>query len=90
MPGAWLPGRPPTGSGWPHFMNLDWLHQILPLLRCPDTRQELRWATDAEMAQAGLPPGEKALVRQDGTRMFFIEDGIPNLLPLELGANEGK
>lgn len=71
-------------------MNLDWLHQILPLLRCPDTHQELRWVTDAELAHAGLPPGEKVLVRQDGTRMFFIEDGIPNLLPLELGAGEGK
>ncbi|HCN75925.1 MAG TPA: hypothetical protein DIT13_01875 [Verrucomicrobiales bacterium] len=62
-------------------MNLDWLNQILPILRCPDTRQELRWAASEELACEGLPPGEKALMRKDGTRLFRIEDGIPNLLP---------
>jgi uncharacterized protein YbaR (Trm112 family) len=64
-------------------MNLDWLNSILPLLRCPDTHQGLRWATPEELAGSSA---KQALARADGSRLFFIEDGIPNLLPQEVGA----
>lgn len=67
-------------------MNLDWLNSVLPLLCCPDTRQSLRWATPDELARLGSAAPSAALARADGTRLFFIDDGIPNLLPQELAA----
>ena len=65
-------------------MNLDWLNSVLPLLRCPDTHQPLRWASEGERARLGPPP-PAALANEDGTRLFRIEDGSPNLLPQALG-----
>lgn len=64
-------------------MNLTWLEVFIPMLRCPDTRQELRWATTQELMREGLSANDQALIRQDGSRLFYIEDGIPNLLPIE-------
>jgi uncharacterized protein YbaR (Trm112 family) len=59
-----------------------WIERFLPKFRCPDTHQSLRWATPEECARAGIPPAMKvALARQDGTRVFPIDDGIPILLP---------
>lgn len=66
-------------------MDLAWIDRFLPLLRCPDTRQALRWATDADLARHGRPAGEKALTRADGSRLFAIDRGIPILLPQEPG-----
>ncbi len=67
-------------------MNLDWLNSVLPLLRCPDTHQSLRWATPDELTRLGPAAPSEALMRADGTRLFHIDDGIPNLLPQELAA----
>lgn len=61
-------------------MNEPWIEDFLPLMRCPDTHQPLRRATAEECAKHGL---EAALVTQDGSRVFAIEDGIPILLPQE-------
>ncbi len=64
-------------------MELEWINEALPLLRCPDTHQPLRWATPEDLRKLGHPPDEKALVREDGSRLFTIDDGIPILLPEE-------
>ena len=62
--------------------DTEWIDRFLPKFRCPDTRQPLRWATPEECARAGLRPAEhSALAREDGTRLFPIDDGIPILLP---------
>lgn len=58
--------------------EMDWLEEILPLLRCPDTHQPLRRATEEECAKLGV---SAALATQDGSEQFAIEDGIPILLP---------
>lgn len=55
-----------------------WLDDFLPLLRCPDTHQPLRRATDEECASRQM---SAALATQDGTRLFMIDNGIPILLP---------
>lgn len=74
---------------------MDWLNDLLPKLRCPDTHQSLRWPTEAELAQFPLPttPEGKvlatpapsstpsALITEDGTRLYLIDKGIPVLLP---------
>ncbi|MCB1279775.1 Trm112 family protein [Prosthecobacter sp.] len=55
-----------------------WLEDFLPLMRCPDTHQPLRRATEEECA---LNKVEAALVTEDGSRVFVIDEGIPILLP---------
>ena len=64
---------------------MDWLNDLLPKLRCPDTKQSLRIATGTEIAQFPLPPPEgkapAALITEDGTRLYLIDHGIPVLLP---------
>ncbi|MCA1964772.1 MAG: hypothetical protein LDL31_12580 [Prosthecobacter sp.] len=62
-------------------MSTDWLQHFLPLMRCPDTHQPLRVATPEDLQRHGLPAGTNALCRQDGSRIFLIDDGIPILLP---------
>jgi uncharacterized protein YbaR (Trm112 family) len=62
-------------------MDLSWIDTFLPLLRCPDTQQPLRWAGEADLQRHGKPPTEKGLVSDDGSRFFPIDDGIPLLLP---------
>lgn len=59
-------------------VSTTWLDDFLPLLRCPDTHQPLRRATAAECAAHQM---SAALVTQDGTRFFMIDNGIPILLP---------
>lgn len=58
-----------------------WIDEFLPLLQCPDTHQPLRWARAEELLKHGVPANEKALVSEDGTRFFQIDQGIPILLP---------
>ena len=62
-------------------MNLDWINDFLPTMRCPDTHQPLRWATAEDLQRHGHPADEKALAREDGSRLFIIDNGIPILLP---------
>jgi uncharacterized protein YbaR (Trm112 family) len=63
-----------------------WLESYLSRLRCPDTHQPLRWATPEECAQWGWAAVERsALAREDGSRLFPIDDGIPILLPMAAG-----
>jgi uncharacterized protein YbaR (Trm112 family) len=76
---------PPLRGSFP--MNLDWLNSVLPLLRCPDTHQGLRWATPEELARLGTVAPVSALARADGSRLFLIDDGIPNLLPQDLAGD---
>lgn len=62
-------------------MELDWINTFLPTFRCPNTHQSLRWATAADLEKHTRPADEKALVTEDGARLFPIDDGIPVLLP---------
>ena len=62
-------------------MNLDWINDFLPKMRCPNTHQPLRWATAEDLQRHGRPADEKALCREDGSRLFQIDKGIPILLP---------
>ena len=62
-------------------MDLAWIDQFLPLLRCPDTHQSLRWAGEEDLKKHGRSGGEKGLVTEDGGRFFSIDQGIPILLP---------
>ena len=64
-------------------MDLSWINDFLPTFRCPHTHQSLRWAEAADLEHHRHPAGEKALVSQDGSRFYPIEDGIPVLLPQE-------
>jgi uncharacterized protein YbaR (Trm112 family) len=61
--------------------DLNWIERFLPLLRCPDTYQSLRWAGPEDLRKHGHPLGEKALTSADGSRIFLIDHGIPILLP---------
>jgi len=64
-------------------MNLSWINDFLPTFRCPHTHQPLRWATTEDLQRHNLPADTKALVNQDGTRFYPIDQGIPVLLPQE-------
>ena len=54
---------------------------IVAILRCPVTKQNLRWATEAEKSAKGLPVAEEALVTVDGSRTYRSQNGILILLP---------
>jgi uncharacterized protein YbaR (Trm112 family) len=62
-------------------MNLDWINDFLPTMRCPDTHQSLRWATAEDLLRHAMPPETQSLARDDGSRLFPIDHGIPILLP---------
>ncbi len=64
-------------------MDLSWINDFLPTFRCPHTHQSLRWALAEDLQRHGLAAGEKALVSEDGTRLYTIDNGIPVLLPQE-------
>jgi uncharacterized protein YbaR (Trm112 family) len=57
-------------------MALTWIDEFLPLFRCPDTHQPLRWADPDDLARHA-----RAADEQDGSRFFPIDQGIPILLP---------
>ncbi len=61
--------------------DLTWLEKFLPLLRCPATKQPLRWASDEEKTRSSIPVSEKALATADGKHLYPISGGIPILLP---------
>ncbi|MEN3942068.1 hypothetical protein WJU23_12295 [Prosthecobacter sp. SYSU 5D2] len=62
-------------------MDLSWIDDFLPTFRCPHTHQTLRWATAEDLLHHQHPAEKQALVSEDGSRLFPIEEGIPVLLP---------
>lgn len=54
---------------------------LLPLLRCPVTKQALRLLTAEEKAGRGIPADEPALITVDGARVYRAVNGMPVLLP---------
>lgn len=67
--------------------SLDWINEVLPLLRCPDSHQPLRWADADDLVRHGLPGDVRALTNSDGTQLFPIDQGIPILLPQATRSN---
>jgi len=53
---------------------------LIPLLRCPMTKQPLRLATDVEKKQHRVPLESPALITEDGTRLYRTEMDLPILL----------
>ncbi|SKB03812.1 hypothetical protein SAMN02745166_03928 [Prosthecobacter debontii] len=64
-------------------MDLHWINDFLPTFRCPHTHQPLRWAEAEDLQRHGRAADEQALVNQDGSRFYPIDNGIPVLLPQE-------
>ena len=67
-----------------------WLESTLPLLRCPATRQPLRFATADEKRAASMLESAQALASEDGAHVYPISDGIPILLPPGTATNDGQ
>jgi uncharacterized protein YbaR (Trm112 family) len=79
--------------------------ELLEILCCPQTRQDLRLAEAQELSELNAAisrgivvdaqgrsvkrPIEAALVRQDGLRAYPVRDGIPVLLVDEAMILEG-
>jgi uncharacterized protein YbaR (Trm112 family) len=53
---------------------------LIPLLRCPVTKQPLRFATAEEKHRHHAPPEAPALITDDGTRLYRTEMDLPILL----------
>jgi uncharacterized protein YbaR (Trm112 family) len=54
--------------------------ELIPLLRCPVTKQPLRIATDEEKRAQNLSLDQPALITEDGTRLYRTEMDFPILL----------
>jgi uncharacterized protein YbaR (Trm112 family) len=52
--------------------------RLLAILVCPETRQRLRPATAEELDRAKV---ERGFVREDGSILYPVLEGIPMLLP---------
>lgn len=79
--------------------------ELLEILCCPQTRQDLRLAEAQELSELNAAisrgsvvdaqgrtikrPVEAALVRQDGKRAYPVREGIPVLLAEEAMVLEG-
>lgn len=63
--------------------------EVLPLLRCPTTKQPLRPATEGEKRARGVPPEEMALVSMDGSQIYRAVMDLPVLLSANDVAAEG-
>ena len=61
--------------------DLSWLDELLPLMRCPVSKQPLRLATVEEKRAASLPIDQPALISNDARHIYPVADGIPILLP---------
>lgn len=64
-------------------MDLHWINDFLPTFRCPHTQQPLRWAQAEDLQRHGRTADEQALVNEEGSRFYPIDNGIPVLLPQE-------
>jgi uncharacterized protein YbaR (Trm112 family) len=62
---------------------------LIPLLRCPVTKQPLRVATEEEKRRHGTPEDEPALITEDGTRLYRTEMDFPILLSANDAAAAG-
>ena len=63
--------------------------ELLPLLRCPTTKQALRLATESEKRERNLPPEEAVLVSEDGSQIYRALMDLPVLLSANEVAAEG-
>lgn len=54
--------------------------RLLQILRCPVTRQPLRYATDREKAERNIPLDEESLITEDGGKLYRTLNGLPVLL----------
>ncbi|CAN5740581.1 hypothetical protein BH11VER1_BH11VER1_08780 [soil metagenome] len=54
--------------------------RLLQILRCPSTKQLLRYATDQEKETWGIPLEEESLITEDGKRIYRTINGLPVLL----------
>ena len=61
--------------------DMEWLTPFLSRLRCPNTHEPLRLATDAEKQQFGAASEAAALINHGGTHLYPVLAGIPHLLP---------
>ena len=62
-------------------VDLAWLTPFLPKLRCPNTHEALRPATEEERQRFGAASDTPALVNQSATHLYPVIAGIPHLLP---------
>jgi uncharacterized protein YbaR (Trm112 family) len=62
---------------------------LIPLLRCPVTKQPLRVAAEEEKRRHGIPVDEPALVTDDGARIYRTEMDFPILLSANDAAAAG-
>jgi uncharacterized protein YbaR (Trm112 family) len=72
----------PFQSGAPHSATMPSVldTELIPLLRCPVTKQPLRLATDGEKQRHHAPQEAPALITEDGTRLYRTEMDLPILL----------
>ncbi len=54
--------------------------RLLQILRCPVTRQPLRYATEQEKVTWNVPLEEESLITEDGKRIYRTINGLPVLL----------
>lgn len=54
--------------------------RLLQILRCPVTKQPLRYATDQEKAERDVPLDEESLITEDGKLFYRTINGLPVLL----------
>lgn len=62
----------------------DRLRELIDLLRCPITAQQLHVATPGEVRILAAHEADGFLVREDRTAAYPVINGIPSLLPESL------
>ncbi len=54
--------------------------RLLKILRCPVTKQPLRYASELEKSAGLIPLDEMALITEDGKNLYRTLNGLPVLL----------
>jgi len=62
---------------------------LLALLRCPESGQGLRLATEAELVEFPGTHHEGGLITLDGDRLYPVRNGLPHLVVPEAVFREG-